>query len=332
MSNEIDITNEQRLASLAAEIRTIKEQTARVMMQSAVEIGKRLVEAKAAVGHGGWEKWLKENVDYSQRTASNLIAVFQEYGQGQQALFGKEINPQALAKLTYTQAVELLGIKDPDERADFVENHDVAAMSTRELEKAIRERDAAKKEKDAAIAARNDALKQREIIAKDRAIVHESLGNIEKEKAELEEELKKAKKELAAKELEAQAGAGGIVDDKRAQELEASLAVAKGKIKELEIKLDQPMDAVTIIPPETQEELESLRKQVEKLQDIPQPAPDETALENKLKLKLHLAEWQNAFNAAKAVILAETGETRALHIKVLKTAMARTGAIVDEME
>ena len=128
MKNEIDITNEQRLASLAAEIRTIKEQTAKVMMQSAVEIGKRLVEAKAAVGHGGWEKWLHENVDYSQRTASNLIAVFQEYGQGQQALFGKEANPQALAKLTYTQAVELLGIKNPDERADFVERFRVERL------------------------------------------------------------------------------------------------------------------------------------------------------------------------------------------------------------
>lgn len=312
MKNEIDITNEQRLASLAAEIRTIKEQTAKVMMQAAVEIGKRLVEAKAAVGHGGWEKWLHENVDYSQRTASNLIAVFQEYGQGQQALFGKEANPQALAKLTYTQAVELLGIKNPDERADFVENHDVAAMSTRELEKAIRERDAAKKEKDAAIAARNDALKQREIIAKDRAIVHESLGNIEKEKAELEEELKKARKELAEKEQEA----GGVVDDKRAQELEASLAVAKGKIKELEIKLEQPIPAAIVVPEETQEELDHLKAE----------------LGARLEFKIGVKEWAKRFSDVLNMALDSSADVKQANITVLRTALARAMKMLVDLE
>lgn len=137
---------EERLVTLATEINTIKQQTQSIMMTASIEIGRRLVEAKAAVGHGGWEAWLKENVNYSQRTASNLIKVFQEYGTGQQKLFGKEIRSQALADLSYTQAVALLGIRDPDERADFLEEHDVAAMTTRELEQAIKERDAAKKE------------------------------------------------------------------------------------------------------------------------------------------------------------------------------------------
>lgn len=139
-------TEEERLVTLATEINTIKQQTQSIMMTASIEIGRRLVEAKAAVGHGGWEAWLKENVNYSQRTASNLIKVFQEYGTGQQKLFGKEIKSQALADLSYTQAVALLGIRDPDERADFLEEHDVAAMTTRELEQAIKERDAAKKE------------------------------------------------------------------------------------------------------------------------------------------------------------------------------------------
>lgn len=137
---------EERLVTLATEINTIKQQTQSIMMTASIEIGRRLVEAKAAVGHGGWEAWLKENVNYSQRTASNLIKVFQEYGTGQQKLFGKEIKSQALADLSYTQAVALLGIRDPDERADFLDEHDVAAMTTRELEQAIKERDAAKKE------------------------------------------------------------------------------------------------------------------------------------------------------------------------------------------
>ena len=139
-------TDDDRLVTLATEINTIKQQTRSIMMTASIEIGRRLVEAKAAVGHGNWEAWLKENVNYSQRTASNLIKVFQEYGTGQQKLFGKEANSQALADLSYTQAVALLGIQDPDERAEFLEENDVAAMTTRELEQAIKERDAAKKE------------------------------------------------------------------------------------------------------------------------------------------------------------------------------------------
>ncbi len=138
-----DLADAERLRTLAAEINTIKTQSQKIMMEAAVEIGRRLVEAKGAVGHGGWGAWLEHNVDYSERTAQNLIRIFQEYGQGQQRLFG-ESNPQAFADLTYTQAVALLGIKNPDERAEFVENHDVANMTSRELADAIKERDEAR--------------------------------------------------------------------------------------------------------------------------------------------------------------------------------------------
>lgn len=341
MSNEIDITNKPQLDRLAAEIRTIKEQTARVMMQSAVEIGKRLAEAKAAVGHGGWENWLKTNVDYSQRTASNLIAVFQEYGQGQKTLFGKEANPQALAKLTYTQAVELLGIKDHYERAEFIENNDMQAMSTRELQQAIKDRDAAIAERDNA--QRNQQMESGKLQMAEKAkeLSLEELKKAQAEKNKLAKELKEVQQDRAGleldflkakKELASRPEVGEIVDDKRARELETSLAAAKGKIKALEIKLEQPMEAVAIIPQETQEELESLRKKVAELQSIQQPAPYTKELENKLSLKLRLCEWQTAFNAAKAVILAEEGEIRVAHIKVLKMAMDKTRQIVDQLE
>ena len=155
MANITTEANEARLSTLAAEINTIKTQTQKIMMQAAVEIGRRLVEAKGAVGHGGWGLWLERNVDYSERTAQNLIRIFQEYGEGQQSLFGGS-NPQAFADLTYTQAVALLGIKNPDERAEFVESHDVANMTSRELADAIKERDEAK----AALKAKLSAAKK----------------------------------------------------------------------------------------------------------------------------------------------------------------------------
>ena len=59
---------------IASEIVSIKE-TARTTLQAiatgaAVEIGKRLKEAKSLVPYGEWGTWLKANVDYSERTAN----------------------------------------------------------------------------------------------------------------------------------------------------------------------------------------------------------------------------------------------------------------------
>jgi hypothetical protein len=143
MSKEV-IAENPRLLVLAAEIKTLDAQAKQMAMTAAMEIGKRLAEAKAAVGHGNWENWLQINVDYSQRTASNFIKVYEVYGVGQQGLFGKSINPQTVAGLSFTKALALLAIKDEDDRADFVAGHDIPSMSSRELQAAIKERDDAK--------------------------------------------------------------------------------------------------------------------------------------------------------------------------------------------
>ena len=68
---------------IAREINFIKEQTKRQMLAASMEIGARLCEAKELVGHGEWEKWLCENVDYSQSTANNLMRIYREYGSQQ---------------------------------------------------------------------------------------------------------------------------------------------------------------------------------------------------------------------------------------------------------
>lgn len=123
---------------IAAEINVIKDNAKRVMISSAIEIGRRLVEAKSVVGHGDWMKWLEEKVDYSQSTANNLMKLYQEYGTGEVNLFDNWTNSEAFGKLSYTQHLALLALPF-GERAEFAETHQVADMSTRELEKAIRE-------------------------------------------------------------------------------------------------------------------------------------------------------------------------------------------------
>jgi len=148
---ELNTNNSSQLISrtpelIAAEINNIKQQTRNMVLYNSIEIGRRLVEAKALVQHGEWGEWLERSVDYSQRTANNLMRIFEEYGSEQITLLGSNVNSQAFANLSYSQAVALLGVPE-EEREQFVEEHDTSNMSTRELQEAIKERDQARKEK-----------------------------------------------------------------------------------------------------------------------------------------------------------------------------------------
>src|SRR6185436_10581203 len=44
-------------------------------LESAYETGLKLNKAKDLVGHRGWKPWLDENVEFSQRTASDYMRV-----------------------------------------------------------------------------------------------------------------------------------------------------------------------------------------------------------------------------------------------------------------
>lgn len=131
---------------IAIEINSIKEQTRKQVLFNSIEIGRRLAEAKIMLGHGEWGDWLDKSVDYSQRTASNLMRIFDEYGTSQISLFcDNNAKSQALANLNYTQAVALMGIPQEDREA-FIQEQDIDNMSTRELQQAIKDRDHAQKQ------------------------------------------------------------------------------------------------------------------------------------------------------------------------------------------
>ncbi len=131
---------------VAAEIITIQQQARKMMLIYAVEIGKRLCEAKELLDHGQWGRWLEESVSYSQSTANNLMSLYREYGdKDQSSLFDDGTNSQLLQKLSYTQALALMAVP-AEERAAFVTENKVEDMSTRELQRVIRERDEARAE------------------------------------------------------------------------------------------------------------------------------------------------------------------------------------------
>ena len=130
------------LEVIGAEIRALTSS----MLGNIIEIGRRMVEAKELLPHGEFGPWIKENTGYSHSTANNFMRLFEEYGARQQSLFGAEVeNSQTFGKLSYTKALALLALPSEEEREAFVETHDVEAMSTRELQQALRERDEARK-------------------------------------------------------------------------------------------------------------------------------------------------------------------------------------------
>jgi chromosome segregation ATPase len=275
MSNEIK--PKRTLEIIATEINGIKEQTRKMVLLNSIEIGQRLVEAKRMIGHGDWGKWLETSVDYSQSTAQNLMKIFEEYGSDQLCLFGANAKSQALGILNYTQALIMLRVP-AEEREQFVVENDVASMSTRELEQAIKERDQALK---------NVEIAQK--VAKEKA---EEVGKLFDEKQALEsnarvtdkvlqktqedvkmlqlklEEERKDSKETIAKLERALAVARDGTDDEEIRKAQEDLNLAiqerDQKIADLEKQLlEKPIDvpaAVEKIPEEVEQELRELRE------------------------------------------------------------------------
>ena len=127
----------------------IREHTAsmeyhmRGTIYEAVEIGRRLAEARDIAPHGTWLDFLKRETAFSHDKANNLIKVFESYGEQQKSLFGTEVsNSDTYRNLSFSKALVLLAIPE-GEREEFVETHDVKEMSTRELKEVLRERDEA---------------------------------------------------------------------------------------------------------------------------------------------------------------------------------------------
>ncbi|WP_274363731.1 DUF3102 domain-containing protein [Paenibacillus thermotolerans] len=251
---------------IAAEINSIKDQTRSILLQASIEIGRRLVEAKAMVPHGEWGNWLEETVDYSQSTANNLMKIYQEYGNDQMSLFGDATNSQALGNLSYTQAVALLGIP-AHEREKFVEEHDVESMSTRELQQAIKEKQILEKQL-------KEEKEKAEIERQERQKIEQNYEALQKKSLSDEERVRRLERDLE----EAETSGDGEEVNRLKKELDKSgkdLAQLQKTVKELEDELNKkPIDvpATTVIekvPDEIEKELNELREKVAKQNNKP---------------------------------------------------------------
>lgn len=186
----MEAVSTRTLPVITDEIRYLDAQATRLVLGHAMEIGRRLTEAKAMVPYGEWGNYIRNELGYSQSTAENLMRVYERFGSAQMGLFGPEAKSETIGNLTYTKAVKLLAV--PEEALDdFLQAHPVEDMSTRELEKAIAEAKAAKK--------------QAEKAEQDRAYAEEKLQEARAALAEAEQKLKNADSgELEALKAEAE--------------------------------------------------------------------------------------------------------------------------------
>ena len=206
-----------------------------------------MIEAKDMLPHGEWLPWLAEKVGYSEKTAQNFMRLAREFS-----------NPQAIADLGATKALKLLALP-ADEREQFVADHNVIDMTTRQLEQATRERDEARAAAEHAAAEQRTAEEARAKMEEDMRLLNVRLeGNREdreramQDVARLEAELAELKAkpvDVAVETVVDQEAIDRARDEVRA-ELKEKLKIARSQRREAE-------DALAAV----REQLDRLRRE-----------------------------------------------------------------------
>ncbi len=303
------------LAQVTEEIRYLDNQAKRLVLGHAIEIGRRLEEAKALVPYGEWGNYIEKELSYSQSTANNFMRIFDEYGAAQQSLFGPVADSQTLGNLSYTKALKLLAVPR-EEREEFAREVDAEHLSTRELAEAIRERDEAKKRAEDAEAETKRAKAFEKDLLNTIGDANDRVDRLAKElmaaKKELEEQkarpvevavqepdpdaVEKLAAELANKareELEQQAakevGAAEEKAAKAAEELKKAREKAKAEREKLEDKIKEAEAKIAAAGEADKAETERLRAEAEALRKQLAMSGQEITI-----FKLRFAAWQDA--------------------------------------
>lgn len=180
---------------VTAEIHTIRDNVARVFMDGVVQIGRRLEEAKQLVPQGEWLAYLDKELGYKPSTAQNYMRIAREFGDGQVGLSGKTPG-DFFGNLGYSQLLPLLGLPE-EEREQLAEEHDLAGMSSREIQALVRERDEAKANADKLESALADKMADEQALQGKLDTAQADLAK-QKDKAKAQAEAAKANAETAA--------------------------------------------------------------------------------------------------------------------------------------
>lgn len=261
-----EMESETRLQQLAVEIVTFDRQAKITAVSCAIEIGERLLEAKELVPHGEWGNWLKKNVNYSQSTANNFMRLYKEYGNDQGSLFTTLTNSQTIMNLDVSKALALT-VLPPEEREEFVSEHDVESMSTRDLKEALQENKELKQQLEEKERQITQSASQLDIAISERQRMQDKLNESVNRNAGYEKSLQL--KIDAAKRLEAEKKAAEEKQkesEKKAQELQRKMEELENQKPEVDQQVIGELRAEAEKEAERRfaQEIEKLRAEKEK--------------------------------------------------------------------
>lgn len=179
---------------VTAEITMIRDNARKVFLESVIQIGTRLEEAKQMVPQGEWTAYLTDKLGYKPSTAQNYMRIAREFGGGQVSLTGKTA-ADAFGQLSYSQILPLLGMAE-EEREELAEENDLPSMSSREIAALVKERDEAKEaaekataEKAAAELKFEGAAKARETVLHELKLAQDECDVVKQTAADLQKQL-----------------------------------------------------------------------------------------------------------------------------------------------
>lgn len=259
-----DMIEKRTPEQIGAEIRMYVSAARQILTSCAVEIGRRLVEAKEMLPHGEWLPWLERETDFSERKAQTYMQVFRGYASSQGSLFGAEVNAQTFADLPISKALALLSVPE-SERIEFAEVVDAEHISVRELEEKIRDRERQISALQEDVDGERKRLEESERLRKQSDELLETQDDMLKEAKAQIAELAKLNKELENRPVEV---AVETVRDEAAiaaaakEAKEKAEAAAKRKIADLEKRLNKAEDEAAKAKNEAQSAGESVSEKI----------------------------------------------------------------------
>ena len=195
-----------------------------------VETGQRLIILKERLGHGNWEPWAKENLNFSLRKANRMMK-FAEKFEDENSVFFKSDN---LTDIGISKVWALLAA--PEEVAEeVVNNPELPDMTVKELEEEIRrlkEKNAGlekeiKDSSDESLSLQSDLRSQIDQLAAELKIYQDTPARSEETEKEIEDlkaQLDKAKEQLEKEKKNTEKAKAGIEEAKQKAADEAAKA------------------------------------------------------------------------------------------------------------
>ena len=320
---ELEDKTTEVLTAEAEELYRQAESVAAVSMQMIVDAGMRLRVVKERIGHGGWMEWAKVHLCFSVSKANKMMKLAEE-AEKTGSLFG---NSETFTNIGISKVWALLAAPEEDAK-EVMETVDIEEITVRELKAELKK----VKEENVALSEAGEG---------ERKTAKELADHVCELKAKLEMERKRAAR--------AEAQAAEVPDT---SELEEALEVSRQELKDYRAKVKKERDqekakaaaereaikakaeadakaaaekeiaeksekAIEEAVKDAEGEMETLRKEIDRMQKLSDPATGE--------FKAHVDSLQREFNACLGAIDKAAPE----NLEKWRTALGR---IIESME